>query len=114
MLSYNLKAIFKARQIERPYSFLVKAGISPNSATRILNGDTKIIRLDHIEKICELLCCDPNDLFVYQPKANYPLRDNHPLLKLKPKEQELAWLEELKNMPLSSLKDIQTWMTKEK
>lgn len=114
MLSYNLKAIFKARQIERPYTFLVKSCLYPNTVTRIVNGDTKVIRLDHIEKICELLCCEPNDLFIYHPKGNYPLQENHPLHKLIPKQNDLAWLDDLKNVPLSNLKEMNPLINKDK
>ena len=62
MLSLNLIPIFKARAIEKPYSFLVKAGLSPHSATNILNNKTHVFRLDHIELLCRVLICEPNDL----------------------------------------------------
>ena len=106
MLYYNLNAIFKARQIERPYSFLVKIGISPNTATKILSNNTQTIKLEYIEKMCEHLCCEPNDLFVYKPSPNHLLQSNHPLLKLVKQEMDLEWLENLKNMPLSDLKQM--------
>lgn len=51
MLSLNLNQIFKARGIERPYTFLVKAGFTPHSANALLNSKTKTFRLDHIENI---------------------------------------------------------------
>jgi hypothetical protein len=38
MLFLNVTEICKTRQIERPYSFLVKAGISPHTANDIANG----------------------------------------------------------------------------
>jgi DNA-binding Xre family transcriptional regulator len=114
MLLYNLHAIFKARQIDRPYSFLVKAGISPNTATRIINNDTKVIRLDHIEKICVLLCCEPKDLFVYKPNANQLLAENHPLNNLIKRDEDLAWLDNLKNIPLSDLKEMSKLIVKKK
>lgn len=112
MLLYNLQAIFKARQIERPYSFLVKAGISPNTATKILNNEAKAIRLDHIEIICEHLCCEPNDLLVYIPHKNNVLPQNHPLHKLISENTDLAWLDNLKNIPLSNLKEMSKLMDK--
>jgi DNA-binding Xre family transcriptional regulator len=67
MLSLNLIPIFKARAIEKPYSFLVKAGLSPHSATNILNNKTHVFRLDHIELLCRVLVCEPNDLLVWNP-----------------------------------------------
>jgi DNA-binding Xre family transcriptional regulator len=106
MLLYNLQAIFKARQIEKPYSYMVKAGISPNTATRILNNNTKSVLLEHIEKICEILYCEPNDLFIYKPNPNNKLQDKHPLYNLSGKSDELLWLEKLKTIPLSQLKQM--------
>ncbi len=85
---------------------MVKARISPNTATTIINNDTKIIRLDHIEKICVLLCCEPNDIFVYKPNANQLLAANHPLHNLVKKDEDLAWVNNLKNIPLANLKEM--------
>lgn len=101
MLLYNLQAIFKARQI----------GISPNTATKILNNDAKAIRLNHIEILCEHLCCEPNDLLVYVPNKNKVLPQNHPLNNLIAPETNLAWLDDLKNIPLSHLKEMSKIMS---
>lgn len=106
MLSFNLHEIFKARQIERPYSFLVKAGISPQSATKIINSDTRILRLDHIEKLCLILHCEPNDLLVYKPDSNSYVSENHPLNKLISNDADSKWQEKFKTLPLSQLKEI--------
>ena len=44
MLTFNFSRIFKARGIEKPFSYLVKVGYSDNFATRIVNN--RIKRLD--------------------------------------------------------------------
>lgn len=41
MLLFNLESVVRARQVERPYSFLVKAGISPHSAITLLNSESR-------------------------------------------------------------------------
>ena len=61
MLSYNILPIFKARGIDKPFSFLIKAGISPTVAHKIVDNQTRVLRLDHIEIICQHLHCTPND-----------------------------------------------------
>lgn len=106
MLVFNLRAIMKTRQIERPYTFLVKAGISPHSANDLLNGHIRTFRLDHIEKICELLYCEPNDLLDYKPNSTQKLADDHPLNKLIPKNEEFDWQQTLKTLPLEQLKEV--------
>lgn len=108
MLSFNIKQICKTRQIERPYTFLVKAGFSPHSATNILNSETRIFRLDHIEKLCQILHCEPNDLLVYKSSPNNPIQENHPLNKLMPKENQFNWQQTMKTIPLEKLKEIES------
>jgi len=70
------------RGIEKPYTFLVKAGLSPNTATSILNHNTRSFRLDHIELLCDVLVCEPNDLLAWTPEDDKIYPDNYPLVKL--------------------------------
>lgn len=114
MLSFNLMPIFKARQIEKPYTFLVKSGIAPHTATRILNGKVKIMRLDHIEILCQVLHCEPSELLVYKPNLDNEISENHPLNKLLPKNDDLSWQETFKTVSLSRLKEIGKIIAEEK
>jgi DNA-binding Xre family transcriptional regulator len=106
MLSLNVTEICKTRQIERPYTFLVKAGISPHTANDIVNGYSRAIRLDHIEKLCEILHCEPNDLLIYKPNNTNIIAENHPLNKLIPKQSDFDWQQTLKTLPLNQLKEV--------
>jgi DNA-binding Xre family transcriptional regulator len=106
MLYFNLKPIFAARQIDKPYSFLVKIGIAPHTAHKILNNDTHVMRLDNLELICKALYCEPNDLLAYRPDKVTPLPENHPLNNLLPLPEDNDWQQQLKTMPLSKLKQI--------
>ena len=63
MLQLNLKRIFKARGIEQPYKFLAQNGFVPFTAHKYKNGKVEHMRLDHIEKLCTVLNCTPNDIF---------------------------------------------------
>ncbi|MBL7749547.1 MAG: helix-turn-helix transcriptional regulator [Chitinophagaceae bacterium] len=106
MLSYNLEPIFKARGIDKPYTFMVKAGISPSSSHAILNNNTRSFRLDHIELLCRVLICEPNDLLVFTPDPDKPLPPNHPLNILRETEQQTAFKETLFTIPFKQLKEI--------
>lgn len=114
MLSFNLHAIFKARLIHNPYSFLVKAGISPQSATKMLNNDSRVFRLDHIERLCEILYCEPNDLLSFRPNSDSLIQKKHPLCRLIKKEEDLKWNETLKTLPLSQLKELSKQLINQK
>ncbi|MBI5216266.1 MAG: helix-turn-helix transcriptional regulator [Ignavibacteriae bacterium] len=114
MLTLDLKAICKLRGIDRPYSFLVKAGISPQSATKLINSNTRIFRLDHIEIICDKLNCTPNDLLRWKPDNGSTLTDNHSLTKLLRDENSFQLLETLKAIPLEQLNQIATLINQQK
>ena len=114
MLSLNLLPIFKARGIERPYSFLVKAGLTPHTANVLLNSKTKVFRLDHIEKLCLLLKCEPSDLLVWNPNKNEIIDKDHPLTKLKHSGSPTIDLKAtLLNMPYKELKSFSSRLSEE-
>jgi DNA-binding Xre family transcriptional regulator len=106
MLYFNLNPIFKARRIDKPYTFLVKAGIAPHTATKIITNKMHVMRLNHIEIICRALYCEPNDLLAFKQDPNHFIPENHPLVKLTPTNDNLDWQEQLKTMPLDKLKQI--------
>jgi DNA-binding Xre family transcriptional regulator len=106
MLYFNFNPIFEARQIAKPYTFLVKIGIAPHTAQKILRNDTHVIRLDNLELICKALYCNPNDVMAYKPDNDNPIPDNHPLKKLIPIQNEDQWQQQLKTMPLNKLREM--------
>ncbi|MFA6925287.1 MAG: helix-turn-helix transcriptional regulator [Bacteroidales bacterium] len=106
MLILNLTPIFKMRGIEKPYTFLVKAGLSPHSATSILNNNIRSFRLDHIELLCDILVCEPNDLLEWKPDKGKKYSDNNPLLKLKQQPTDNKWQETFSTMSFKELKEV--------
>jgi DNA-binding Xre family transcriptional regulator len=106
MLSLNLTPIFKARGIERPFSFLVKAGLSPHSANAVLNSTTKSFRLDHIELLCRTLICEPNDLLLWTPDKDKQYSNDHPLFKLQQQDSSKDMKETMATIPYKQLKEI--------
>ncbi|MBB2146776.1 helix-turn-helix domain-containing protein [Pedobacter sp. LMG 31464] len=106
MLSLNLNTIFKARGIEKPYSYLVKAGINPRSANGLLASTPRALKLDHIEIICKLLLCTPNDLLIWTPTKDQTYPENHPLHALKKPEEQNNIHELLATMSFEQVKEI--------
>jgi hypothetical protein len=105
MLSLHLAPIFKARGITKPYSFLVKAGFTPFTATNIINYNSRVFRLDHIEMLCNILVCEPNDLLLFTPDKGRQYAPNNPLLKLAGDESNSNWPNTLATMPFKELKE---------
>jgi len=106
MITLNLKPIFQARNIERPYSFLVKAGLTSITAHNILNSKSSSIRFDHLELICRTLVCEPNDLFVWKPNKNDTISNDHPLTKLREQIADNSIQETLSKLPYKQLKEV--------
>jgi DNA-binding Xre family transcriptional regulator len=98
----------EARGIKFPLKALKKTGISHKVAWEYLNKPTRnTFSLQHIEKLCKLLNCTPNDLFCWLPtpedEANLP---NHPLQKIRQKALPNV-MEHIKNV---SIEDLENWV----
>ena len=114
MLNFDLKPIFKLRAVENPYSFLVKAGVSPQAATKIINNQMHVLRLDHIEIICDKLNCTPNDLLNWTPNKDVNLSETHSLNKLKRDTNKFQLQDTLKTMSIEQLNEIAEFINKKR
>lgn len=63
MLSLRINELLEERG-KTPYWLGKQAGISQNNIGKICNGETNTIRFNTLAKICKVLECTPNDLFV--------------------------------------------------
>lgn len=75
-LVLHLAPILALRQITFPYAFITKAGISGNSAQKMLNGQAVQINFRQLTALCLALNCTPNDLFArrdLQPNEGHQL-----------------------------------------
>jgi DNA-binding Xre family transcriptional regulator len=113
MLAFNFSRIFKARGIDRPFSYLVKAGYSGNFATRIVNNRIKRLELTVIEKLCVLLKCTPNDMLEWIPESNDKINNNHPLISIKRSDKVVQLTQILNSVPLDKLSEIESVIKKE-
>jgi len=110
MLTFNPKRMISLRELEKPHSTLVKAGISPATATNLLNYHNTRITLDHVEKICVMLYCTPNDLFEWRPDKNATLPQTHPLFSLQRTQKISNIREMLKDMPVEKLSELENFV----
>ena len=113
MLTFNFSRIFKARGIDKPFSYLVKVGYSDNFATRIVNNRMKRLNLDDVEKLCELFQCTPNDLLEWIPESKDKTNDKHPLISIKHSNQVVQLTHILNSVPLDKLSEIENMIKKE-
>lgn len=113
MLTFNFSRIFKARGIDKPFSFLVRAGYSDNFATRIVHSRHDKLNLKNIERLCELFQCTPNDLLEWIPKNKDADNGSHPLISLKRSGSAVQLVKILSSIPLDKLGDIEVLIKKE-
>jgi DNA-binding Xre family transcriptional regulator len=113
MLTFNFSRIFTARGIEKPFTFLVKAGYSDNFATRIVHSRHDKLNLKEVERLCELFQCTPNDLLEWIPKSKDADNGNHPLISLKRSGSAVQLAKILSSIPLDKLGDIEVLIKKE-
>ena len=113
MLRFNFTRIFKARGIDKPFSYLVKKGYSDNFATRVVNN--RMLRLDlaELEKLCVLLHCTPNDLLEWIPDTKDNTSDKHPLFSIKRSDKVVELTQILNAVPLDKLGEIESAIKRE-
>ncbi len=67
MLQLNIDNLLKKKNKSRYWLFNQLNTLAPISYTNFLNivdNRTKSIKYDNIEKLCSILECEPNDLFI--------------------------------------------------
>jgi len=77
------------------------------------NNKTRIFRLDHVELLCDILVCEPNDLLVWTPDKGKHYSENNPLVKLK-QQSEVSWQETISKMTFQELKEISNTIVEKK
>ena len=115
MIFLNVKRLMDLRGIEKPYTFLHRNGFVRATSRTIANGNALEIKLEHIERLCVLLNCSPNDLFEWRPgKDAPPISETHPLRALK-REKEVQNISEIvKDMPIEKMEEISEMLNRMK
>ncbi len=113
MLRFNFSRVFKARGIEKPFSYLLKSGYSDNFATRVINNRIAKLNLNDIEKLCELLKCTPNDFLEWIPDSKDFDTLTHPLVSIKRGNEAVHLAQLLNTVPLHKLADIEALIKNE-
>ena len=105
MLILNLVPVCQVRGIQNPFGFLVKSGITRHSASSLLDNTIRSVNLIHLEILCKILVCEPNDLLVWIPNNSDFLPVTHPLHNLKT-TNSVGISEVISEIPYKELKSI--------
>lgn len=107
MLTFNFTRLFKARGIDKPFTYLVKNGCSENFSTRVVNHRIERMSLKDVEKLCRLFNCTPNDLLQWTPPSGEMVPDDYPLKALIRTDKVIHLTQLLSNIPVDKLPDIE-------
>ena len=107
MIIYNFDRIFKARGVNRPFTYLTKAGFGDNFATKINRNKVKRIELKELEKLCVLLRCTPNDFLEWIPEDDAQIDEKHPLYTIRKSNKVFDLTKTLNSVPLSELDKLE-------
>lgn len=104
MLYFNLRFICKARSIQNPSQFLIKAGIPAYAVSQLLNNNVQMLKLSHVELLCKALICEPSDLFAFKPTKGETYPNGHPLFNLQNMDQQESFEEMFAKLPFKAVK----------
>jgi DNA-binding Xre family transcriptional regulator len=110
MLVFNPNRMFALRKIDKPHLALVKNGFAKSSATNLLNYVSRRLTIEHVEKLCLLLNCTPNDLFEWRSGKNETLDERHPLNALKRADKSESLTELINKIPVEKLAQIDDFL----
>ncbi len=113
-LVLNIQHICAVKNIDRPFTFLRKAGFTHNTASMLANNQITSINLAHIERLCIIFNCTPNDLFDYKITQPVEQLKGNPLTAIIKNQQPVNFNELVRNLPLDKLKEIEEEIKKRK
>lgn len=64
MIKLNIEQLLKEKGKTR-YWLGRQLGMGYGNLTKMVNNETKMIKLENIEALCQILECTPNDLFIF-------------------------------------------------
>jgi DNA-binding Xre family transcriptional regulator len=104
MLSFNPKRVFALRSIENPAQFMVEAGIGRKTANNLLQQQTSVVKIEHLERLCRLLNCTPNDFFEWH--GDSALSEKHSLNTLQRNRTAKSIQSKIHQIPLEEVEKL--------
>jgi DNA-binding Xre family transcriptional regulator len=103
MLYFNLRRVLLMRGVDKPMTFLQKHGFARSTAAKLANNNVTEVKTAHLEQLCRVLNCTPNDLYEWRPDAASSAIENHPLNELIRDNDALAISRLVKDIPIGKM-----------
>jgi len=107
MIIFNPRRLVDLRGIRHPVAYLMKHGFGRSTASNLLTFKTPSVRFDHLEKLCLLLKCTPNDLFEWKPGKDAADDTSHPLNSLKRSTTTRNIADIVDDLPIDKLEQVE-------
>lgn len=76
MIKLNVLSLLKERGHTK-YWLYKQLGMSYQNFSKMVNNETKSIRYEYLEVMCQLLECTPNDLLIFSNEAENTAEDEN-------------------------------------
>jgi DNA-binding Xre family transcriptional regulator len=110
MIYLNLKPIFEAKGIDNPGYYLWKNGFTRHTSHNLLYNKTESINFKHLEKLCILLQCSPNDLFNWNNQNKLINEETHPLNIIKKEKSKGNINQKIIAIPLHKINELHNFL----
>lgn len=64
-IQIKIRELAQSRGLKNAYQLRKATKLAPSTATRCFNNKLTLITLDTLEKLCDGLDCEPNELFAF-------------------------------------------------
>ena len=113
MLTFNITRVIRMRGISEPFAYLVKAGFPRGFASRAVNNRLSHVDLAHLEKLCVMFRCTPNDLLEWRANDSTPASENLPLNALIRTNAPTPLSQMLKTVSIEKMEELESIIRKE-
>lgn len=110
MIYLDLKRIFEDKGINNPNQFLWKNGFTRHTAHNLLNNKTVGISFKHLEQLCLLLGCSPNELLTWHNTNKISVLPNHSLQAIKKERSKGNINQTLQQLPVNKLNELRNFL----
>jgi DNA-binding Xre family transcriptional regulator len=112
MITLDLARFMETKAIQNPLRFLTQAGFTYHTAGRLLRN--QVVKLDyrHLEKLCLLFNCTPNDLLSWTPASSSKGSDKIALTKLAGRKRKGNLVSQLIQLPEDKIDQLQQMLDK--
>jgi DNA-binding Xre family transcriptional regulator len=112
MITLDLSRLMETKGIQNPLQFLIQAGFTYHTAGRLIRN--QIIKLDykHLEKLCLIFNCTPNDLLSWTPPASLKGSDKLALSKLAGRKRKGSLVSKLIQLPEDKIDQLNQMLDK--